>query len=82
MRDTDALIIRIADFLIERQATVRSAAAEFGMGKSTVHKYMTQRLKDLDGTRYAAVKELLAFNLATRHLRGGEAVKQKYLSKK
>ena len=34
----------LAVYMIETGATVRSAAAHFGISKSTVHKDLTQRL--------------------------------------
>ncbi len=45
---------------------------------TTVHKDVTERLKDIDGQLYENVKAVLAFNLSERHIRGGMATKQKY----
>lgn len=71
-----------AEYVIETGATVRSAAQHFGISKSTVHKDISQKLKQLNPSLYNSVKEILDLNKSERHLRGGEATKQKYLRKK
>jgi len=60
------------------QATVRAAAGKFGISKSTVHKDLTERLKDYNRALYIQVKKVLEINKAERHQRGGEATKRKY----
>ena len=73
--------IHIAKYMIENEATVRRAAKQFGVSKSTVHKDVTERLAHIHPALHACVKEILEENKAQRHLRGGEATRQKYLSK-
>lgn len=73
---------RLAEYMIEHHATVRSAAAHFGISKSTVHKDLTTALKGRNRGLYLAVKELLETNKAERHFRGGEATRLKYLQKR
>ena len=68
----------VCDYVIENKATVRQAANRFGVSKSTIHKDLTERLPELDKNRYEQVKHVLANNKAERHLRGGEATRQKY----
>lgn len=68
-----------AKYILSTKATVRDAAKEFDVSKSTVHKDVSERLKYIDVTLYARVKKVLDFNLAERHLRGGNATKEKYL---
>ena len=68
-----------AEYILSTKATVRDAAKEFDVSKSTVHKDVSERLKYIDVTLYARVKKVLVFNLAERHLRGGNATKEKYL---
>ncbi len=70
----------LAEYIIKHKATVRSAAARFGISKSTVHKDITDKLKEINPVLYSAVKEVLRINKSERHLRGGEAAKQKYKS--
>ncbi len=71
----------LGEYLIEKQATVRSAAQIFGVSKSTVHKDVTQTLKGVNKGLYLEVQKLLLKNKQERHLRGGEATKQKYSEK-
>ena len=71
--------VLLANYLIENGATVRSAAARFGISKSTVHKDVTQILPHVNRTLYLHVKEVLDKNKSERHLRGGQATKQKYM---
>lgn len=72
----------LAQYMIEESATVRQAAAHFGISKSTVHKDLTTTLKQRNRALYAAVKELLEQNKAERHFRGGEATRLKYLERR
>lgn len=69
----------LASYIIENKATVRSAAAQFGVSKSTVHKDLTQRLPRINPALYKQVRQLLDINKAERHIRGGLATKEKYL---
>ena len=68
----------LALYIIEHQATVRSAAKQFGISKSTVHKDLSQRLPAFNRARYLQVKEVLDLNKAERHIRGGIATRRKY----
>ncbi len=70
----------IALYIVENGATVRAAAAKFLISKSTVHKDITEKLRYINPTLHRLVGEVLAFNKAVRHLRGGEATKRKYLT--
>ncbi len=69
-----------ARYIRETGATVRACAVHFGISKSTVHKDMTERLKDVDAGLYAEVRRVLDKNLSERHIRGGIATRNKYLS--
>ena len=68
----------LALYIIEHQATVRSAAKQFGISKSTVHKDLSQRLPAFNRALYLQVKEVLDLNKAERHIRGGNATRRKY----
>ena len=68
----------LALYIIEHQATVRSAAKQFGISKSTVHKDLSQRLPAFNRALYLLVKEVLDLNKAERHIRGGIATRRKY----
>jgi putative DeoR family transcriptional regulator (stage III sporulation protein D) len=69
---------RLAEWIIENRATVRAAAERFGVSKSTVHKDMTERLRQIDRLSYEKVRLILAQNKAERHIRGGNATKRKF----
>ena len=68
----------LAEYIIQNKATVRAAAERFGVSKSTVHKDMTERLKEIDRLLYEKVRLVLEQNKAERHLRGGAATKARY----
>ena len=68
----------LADYIIENRATVRAAAKQFGVSKSTVHKDLQDRLPTLNRSLYRQVKEVLDENKAERHIRGGIATRKKY----
>ena len=68
----------IALYIIETGCTVRQAAKKFGVSKSTVHKDVTERLKNINSVYYFRVKRILEKNKSERHIRGGMATKRKY----
>ena len=70
--------VMLAEYIVENKATVRAAAKKFCISKSTVHKDVTERLKKINPSLYANVKEVLDLNKAQRHIRGGLATKRKY----
>ena len=70
--------IILASYMLENNSTVRAVGKHFGISKSTVHKDITQNLKSIHPNLYKKVKKLLEKNKEERHLRGGEATKQKY----
>ncbi len=68
----------LAVYMIENNATVRSAAQHFGISKSTVHKDLSQRLPQCNKRLYLLVRQILQQNKAQRHIRGGDATRKKY----
>ena len=70
--------IQLAQYIVENRTTVRSAAAKFGISKSTVHKDLSERLPRLNRALYTQVKSVLEENKAERHIRGGIATRRKY----
>ena len=76
--NVDERCIELGRFIVEHNATVRTAAKKYGISKSTVHKDVTSRLKECDLLLYREVKKVLDENKTQRHLRGGMATKQKY----
>ncbi len=68
----------LAEYIIENRTTIRAAAKQFGVSKSTVHKDLSERLQYINRPLYLSVKEVLDFNKAERHIRGGIATRKKY----
>ena len=68
----------LAVYIIETEATVRTAAKHFSISKSTVHKDISQRLPQYNKHLYLQVREVLERNKAQRHIRGGLATQKKY----
>ena len=77
-RDMEQRAWELAVYMIENRATVRAAARQFGVSKSTVHKDLTTRLPSLSASLYQQVRSLLDQNRAERHIRGGMATRRKY----
>ena len=69
---------KMAVYMIETGATVRSAARHFGISKSTVHKDLSQRLRQYNPVLYRQVRQVLDLNKQERHIRGGLATRKKY----
>ena len=67
-----------AVYIIESRGTVRDAAREFGISKSTEHKDMSQRLPLVNRSLYLQEKAIVDENKAQRHIRGGLATRRKY----
>lgn len=73
--------VLLGTYIVENHATVRVAAQQFNVSKSTVHKDVTQSLRRINAALYEQVKQVLEENKNERHLRGGEATKMKYKRK-
>ena len=70
--------VELGEYIVEHKATVRAAAKEFGISKSTVHMDVSDRLKNVDPALYKQVRSVLDINQAQRHIRGGLATRDKY----
>jgi len=71
-----------AKYIIEKKSTVRQTAEVFNISKSTVYKDVTKVLNENHDPLEGKCAEVLEINKEQRHLRGGEATKQKYLKLK
>ncbi len=74
--------IELGEYIVEHKTTVRAAAKEFGISKSTVHADVSSRLKKVSPSLYDEVRKVLDDNKAQRHIRGGLATREKYLHMK
>ncbi len=75
-------VLELAGYIIRTGSTVRAAAKKFKISKSTVHKDITERLKEINPALASEVKAVLDNNKAERHIRGGLATKHKYEEQK
>lgn len=75
---TSERAVALGEYIIETGTTVRAAAKVFKVSKSTVHKDVTERLKNRDPQLYNEVKKILETNKSERHIRGGLATRRKY----
>lgn len=72
-------VIEESILIIRDKKTVRETAKELKVSKSTVHKDMQERLKEIDTSLYKKVSKIFKYHIKIRHINGGEATKQKYL---
>ena len=68
--DPEERAAAVGRYIAESGATVRAAAAVFGVSKSTIWKDQHRLRRQNPGVQK---------NKAERHLRGGEATRRKYL---
>jgi len=72
--------VEVANFIIRENATVRETAKRFGISKSTIHKDVTERLLKINPKLAQEARKVLEVNKSERHIRGGLATKEKYLT--
>ena len=65
-------------YIIERRTTIRDTATYLNVSKSCVYNDFKTNLKELDSSLYHDVMNLLKYNKAVRHLRGGQATQRKF----
>ncbi len=70
--------VEIGTYIVEKSATVRQAARNFGVSKSTVHKDVAERLPQIDVELAKEARSVLDVNKSERHIRGGMATRKKY----
>lgn len=79
MRDyIEERVLSIGEYIISNNATVRQAAKEFGVSKSTAHKDAADRLPKINPALAKKVRRVLDVNKSERHIRGGLATRDKY----
>ena len=79
---TKKIIDRVLEesiYILKTESTIRDTARIFKVSKSTVHKDMSERLKDIDNNLYLEIEKLMKKHIDTRHIKGGEATKYKYM---
>lgn len=68
-----------ARYIIDNKATVRQTAIATNVSKSTVHKDVTEVLRLFHDPLQIECAKVLQTNNNEKHIRGGEATKQKHL---
>ena len=76
--NSDLRAAKLGEFIVNNKTTVRAAAKQFGISKSTVHMDVTKRLRYIAPELYTQVRQVLDVNKAQRHIRGGQATREKY----
>lgn len=73
---------QIGNYIALNGSTVREAAHRFGVSKSTVHRDITERLKNVNYKVYLNAMNALQRNKEERNIRGGASTRAKYTSQK
>ena len=74
--------VKTAEYIISHSSTVRQAAKQFGVSKSTVHKDVTNRLCRLNPALAEKTRKVLDKNKQERHIRDKKKKKKKYMKMK
>ena len=71
-------IIKEAKYIIKNNSTIRDTSRHFNVSKSTVHNDISKKLFYLDKTLFFEVNNIIIEHIQYRHIKGGEATKQKF----
>ena len=77
-KNVESRCIELGEYIVENKTTVRQTAKVFGISKSTVHIDVTKWLGEIAPLLAGKVNEVLQSNKSQRHIRGGEATREKY----
>jgi putative DeoR family transcriptional regulator (stage III sporulation protein D) len=72
-------VLEEANYMLANKSTVRDLADIYNVSKSTVHKDLQDRLKDINMLLHEEVDKIFKEHIEVRHIRGGESTKKKYL---
>lgn len=75
---SDSLAYDMGVHIANTGCTIRQCAAVFNVSKSTVFKYVKEKLPDIDTSVSEEVKLVLQMNKDARAIRGGSATKAKW----
>ena len=67
-----------AKYMLDTKQTIREIAAVFNVSKSTVHKDLHERLRDINFNLFEEIDSILKYHIDIRHIRGGQSTKKKY----
>lgn len=72
-------VISVGNYMLNSKKTIREIADIYGVSKSTIHKDLSERLKNIDNELYSEVSIIIENHIKTRHIKGGKSTKEKYL---
>lgn len=72
----------VSDYILETQDTIRETAKKYNVSKSTIHKDIKERLPEIDNDKYLKIQDIFKEHIETRHIKGGQSTKNKYLKQK
>ena len=67
-----------ANYMLNTKETIREVATVFNVSKSTVHKDLHERLRDINFDLFEQIDSILKYHIDVRHIRGGQSTKKKY----
>ena len=73
-------VLQCAKLIILENSNVRMVERRIGFSKSTVHKDLSERLKNINYELYLEVQKIFEVNKQEKHIRGGNSTKNKYLN--
>ena len=71
-------VLEEALYFTSNNKTIRDVASIFGVSKSTVHKDLKERLPLINVGLFNQVLNIFNKHISVRHIKGGEATKNKY----
>ena len=71
-------VVSEAEYMLKTKDTIRNIADKYNVSKSTVHKDLSERLKNINQTLAKSIEEIMQEHLESRHIRGGETTRLKY----
>lgn len=75
-------VLKETNEIIETKKTIREIAKIMKVSKSTVHKDLHERLKNINLNKYDEVSKILDYHSSIKHINGGESTKKKYSLKR
>ena len=72
-------VINEALYILDTKSTIRETAKIYNVSKSTVDKDLNESLYYIDLKLYNKINEILEEHIKTRHIKGGESTRLKYL---
>lgn len=81
MRDKlriESRVLEVTQYIIDTKATIRATAEVFRISKSTIHRYVTEKILEVSPVLAKEVEKVLIYNKSQRHLRGGAVTKENF----